>query len=287
MRVGVIVPVHGWAPYLAEALDSVLAEEPDAVVVVDDGSPEPLALSVEHAARCLVVRREERGGLPAARRTGFEALHDVEWVALCDADDVWRPGKLTAQREALRATGADGCFAVAEVVGPDGLLTGEMWGLPAVSLPELYRRNAAPASGALLRREAVVACGGIARDMPACEDWDLWLRFVAAGFSLCVAGDARVAYRRRAGAMSGDVSTLARAQLAVHATHAGLVSEEVRREAERADLRALAAGLARERRFAEARAVLRAAGSQDRLRLAALGTPGVRSLLGRRDPYRR
>ena len=47
MRVGVIVPVHGWAPYLAEALDSVLAETPDTttgkehLVQNDEGRPGP------------------------------------------------------------------------------------------------------------------------------------------------------------------------------------------------------------------------------------------------------
>jgi hypothetical protein len=93
--------------------------------------------------------------------------------------------------------------------------------------------------------------------------------------------------------MSGDVTTLARAQLAVHAAHAELVDEATRRRVEAADLRALAAGLTRDRRFAEARAALRAAaeraplGAPDRARLAALGVPGPRGLLGRRDPYRR
>ncbi|HEX8205275.1 MAG TPA: glycosyltransferase, partial [Solirubrobacteraceae bacterium] len=97
MRVGVIVPVHGWAPYLAEALDSVVAEGPDDVVVVDDASPEPQR--AEGPAR--VVRRETRGGPAAARQTGLEALEGCDLVALCDADDAWRPGRLRAQLAAL------------------------------------------------------------------------------------------------------------------------------------------------------------------------------------------
>ena len=293
MQVGVIVPVHGWAPYLAEALDSILAEEPDEVVVVDDGSPEPVQLHVDHAARCRVVRLPQQSGLPAARRAGFDALRPAtDWVALCDADDAWRPGKLAAQRAALRASGADGCFVPAEVVGPDGLLTGETWGMPATTLPELYERNAVAVSGALLRRAAVDAAGGIARDLPAAEDWDLWLRLLASGATLCAAPGARVAYRRHPGAMSGDVAGLARAQLAVHAAHAELVDEATRRRVEAADLRALGAGLVRRGAFGEARAMLRAATRHERLdtgeraRLRALAVPGVRSLIGRRDPYR-
>ena len=267
MRVGIIVPVHGWAPYLAESLDSVLSQQPapDEVVVVDDGSPEPVALHVDHVASCRVVRRPSRGGLPAARRTGFEALR-TEWVALCDADDVWRPGKLAAQVDVLRG-GADACFAVAEVIGPDGRPTGERWPVPDVTLPALYERNPIAVSGFAGKREAVERAGGIARDMPAAEDWDLWLRLAASGASLAVAPDAVVAYRRRPGAMSGDVATLAEAQLAVHAKHAALVDEATRRRVEAAALSPLPPA--------------------DRARAAALAMPGLRGAFGRRDPYRR
>lgn len=58
--VGVIVPVHGWAPYLAETLDGVLGEDPGCVIVVDDGSPSPLRLDPAHAGRCRLVRHEPR-----------------------------------------------------------------------------------------------------------------------------------------------------------------------------------------------------------------------------------
>jgi glycosyltransferase involved in cell wall biosynthesis len=294
MRVGVIVPVHGWAPYLAEALDGILTQDPapDTVVVVDDGSPEPVLLHVDHAPRCLLVRREQRGGLPAARRTGFERL-DTELVALCDADDAWRPGKLAAQLRALRDhRDAAACFARTVVVGPDGRPTGERWPDPPSGLPALYERNPVCVSGALLRRDAVERAGGIARDLPAAEDWDLWLRLLAAGERLVVAPDAVVAYRRHPGAMSGDVAALARAQQRVHADHAGLVDAATRRRTEARDLRALAAGLTREGDHAGARAAYaRAAALEppppaDRARAALCRVPVARAALGRRDPYR-
>jgi hypothetical protein len=62
--VGVIVPVHGFAPYLTETLDCVLAQRPapDEVVVDDDASPEPLVLHPDHAPRCALLRRERCGG---------------------------------------------------------------------------------------------------------------------------------------------------------------------------------------------------------------------------------
>jgi hypothetical protein len=93
--------------------------------------------------------------------------------------------------------------------------------------------------------------------------------------------------------MSGDVTTLARAQLAVHARHAALVDEATRRRVEAADLRALSAGLTRDGQVAAAAAALRSAARIEpldlagRARLRALGLPVLRSALGRRDPYRR
>ncbi len=87
MRTGVLIPVRGFPRYLTETLDAVLAQEPDEVVVVDDGSFEPI--------RCegvRVVRRDTPGGPAAARATGLDALGDVDVVALCDADDTWEPG---------------------------------------------------------------------------------------------------------------------------------------------------------------------------------------------------
>src|SRR5947199_5909690 len=116
--VGVLVPVRGPAPYLGEALESVLrqAPRPDAIVVVDDASPEPVHLDPAHARRCMLVRREERGGAPGARDTGLERL-SADLVALIDADDVWRPGKLATQLAALAAhPEAAACFGRARIV---------------------------------------------------------------------------------------------------------------------------------------------------------------------------
>src|SRR3979409_1599671 len=123
--VGVLVPVRGPAPYLAEALDSVLGQSPapDSVVVVDDASPEPVQLGPAPARRCTPVRREE----PGARDTGLERL-SADLVALIDADDVWRPGKLAAQLAALDAhPEAAACFGRARVVDGASRPTGERW----------------------------------------------------------------------------------------------------------------------------------------------------------------
>ena len=124
--VGVIVPVRGPAPFLEEALESILAQAGPRtdVVVVDDASPEPVAVPPLARSRCRLVRRDTSGGPAAARQTGLEAL-DTPLVALCDSDDAWEPGQLAAQAEALeRQPEAALCFVRATIVGPDWRATG-------------------------------------------------------------------------------------------------------------------------------------------------------------------
>jgi glycosyltransferase involved in cell wall biosynthesis len=307
MRVGVIVPVHGWAPYLAEAIDSVLAEDPDEVVVVDDGSRDPLALHPDHAERCTLVRREARGGPAVARATGLRRLEAAEAIALCDADDAWRPGFLAAAFAALTTapptpSGSgppDVAVGTPTIVGPGGRPTGERWQPrpPGPFVPS-FTSNEIATPAVVVRRDALERAGGFVGDAAApgagavppplhhAEDWDLWLRLRSTGARFVSVPSARVAVRRRAGALTSDVAALARAQLAVHARHAALASEEERERARADDLRALAAGLTRERRFAEARGALGEAG-RDPLRRALLAVPLARRALGRRDPYRR
>lgn len=304
MRVGVLVPVHGFAPYLAEALDAVLAQvgvpEP-LVVVVDDGSSLPLVLHPDHAGRVRLVRREQAGGPAVARATGLEQLDgDVGMVALCDADDAWLPGALAALTGALeREPGAGWAFGRALVVGPDGRPTGERWAQPApgrraaaVFGRELYAANPVPTSSVVLRREALVAAGGFPGPVRVAEDWELWLRLCATGSDAVCAGETTVRYRRHPGGLTADVAALAAAQLAVHERHGGLVDPKVAQRVIADDHAARAAGLARDGRYAAAReawgraAAGRPLSTGERVRRAALSVPGLRRRLGRADPYR-
>ena len=267
--IGVIVPVHGFVPYLAEALDCVLGQDPapTAVVVVDDASDEPLALHPDHAGRCALVRRDVCGGPAAARASGLQALEpDVELVALCDADDAWAAGKLATQLAALeRFPDAGLCFGRAVIVGADGRPTGERWAELAAGLhagaelqARLYTSNPLPTSSVLLRRAALEAVGGFSSPVRLAEDWDLWLRLAAAGYGFVFDPEAVVRYRRHPGGLTADVAALARCQLELHREHAALVAPAVRERALAADAAAL--------RAAERR--------------------GLRGLLPRRDPYR-
>ena len=300
MRTGAIVPVHGWAPLLAETLDGILGQDPplDVVVVVDDGSPQSLALNPDHAGQCVLVRHPMPLGPATARATGLAQL-DTELVALCDDDDAWQPGKHAAQLAALAAhRDAAVCVGHAEIIGLDGRPTGERWdelagGYHAAQdlLPLLFERDPLCFSSVLMRRDTLLAAGGLDYPRAHAEDWDLWLRLLAAGNAFVMEPQAVVRYRRKPGSLSGDIAAMASAQLHLHECHAALVSETVRRRTEAADRVARSRGLVRERAFGQARrelrraAALRAPPPRDRILDAVLAVPGLRMALGRRDPY--
>jgi glycosyltransferase involved in cell wall biosynthesis len=288
MRVGVIVAARGPAPFLDEALRSL--DGADEIVVVDHASEPPL----ERAN----VRVDDPSGGPArARQAGFEAL-DTELVALCDADDVWEPGKLEAQLSALGDAAV--CFGRATVIDEAGRPTREKlpelregpW--PADALRKtLFESNPVPASSVVVRREALHAVGGFGpgTDLPAASDWDLWLRLVAAEYDFVCEPRARIRYRRHRGGLTSSVSRLAEAGLLIHERYRQLVDEPTARVAEANDLVTLARGRIRERRYSEARDALEAAAKLRPLtsRERSIGTlsriPGARAALGRRSPY--
>jgi len=296
VTIGVIMPVRAPAPWFGEALDAVLAEEPAEVVVVDDGSPEPIA--VPDGVR--LVRLAAPGGPAAARQRGLAEL-SADLVALADADDVWERGKLAAQVAALeRWPEAALVFGRAVVVGPDGGPTGERWpepppGVHTGAALRLYERNPIPTASVVVRHSALEEVGGFdsGLGLAAGTDWELWLRLAAADHRFGCEPAARIRYRRHRGGVTSDISRLAEAGLAIHLAHAGLVDADTAARVRAADLVALARGRIRERRWSEAVAALDEAaalaplGGRERALRALIRVPGARAALGRRDPYRR
>ncbi|MGI8845193.1 MAG: glycosyltransferase family 2 protein [Thermoleophilaceae bacterium] len=259
--VGVLVPVFGDAPYLAEALDSALGQEPPPteVVVVDNASARPLRLEDRHATRCTLVRREVNGGPAGARATGLEHS-GAPLIALLDCDDLWEPGKLAAQLAALKREPQAGlCFGAATVIGPDGTPTGERLaevapGLhdPATLAPSLFHRNPIPTSSTLIRREAIERAGGL--DHAATDDLGLWLRLARADVGFLFEPAARVRYRRHPGGVTADLRAGARMALAALDAHGDLLNPSARARARRDWLALLARGEFKARRYAAGRA---------------------------------
>jgi glycosyltransferase involved in cell wall biosynthesis len=123
MQVSVVIPVRDGAPYIGNAIESVLGQtEPAAeVLVIDDGSTDGTAAIVSrfrnHGVRLI---QQLPGGAAAARNTGVK-LARYELLAFLDADDLWSSDKLERQSAELqRDATLDMVFGhVRQFVSPD------------------------------------------------------------------------------------------------------------------------------------------------------------------------
>ena len=100
--VSIIIPVYNCGRYLAQAIESVLAQtyRPIQVVVVDDGSTDSSIQEERQSSESSSCYTQPHGGIAAARNKGV-ALTQGEYLAFLDADDVWSEEKLARQMAAL------------------------------------------------------------------------------------------------------------------------------------------------------------------------------------------
>ena len=121
--VSVIIPVYNVAPYLREALDSVVNQTCRRleIIVVDDGSTDGSgALCDEYASdpRVRVIHQENRG-LSGARNAGLDrATGDA--IAFLDSDDAFHPDFVRQMLEAMEGADVAVCRYERHDPAPDG-----------------------------------------------------------------------------------------------------------------------------------------------------------------------
>ena len=109
-QVSVIVPVYNAEKYISETLASIATQTFDDfdVHVVDDCSTDGSAAIIQrfcaHDQRFHYHRSPSNFGGPAGPRNLGVARSSGEYVAFCDADDLWAPHKLEVQLAVARDT---------------------------------------------------------------------------------------------------------------------------------------------------------------------------------------
>lgn len=109
--ISVIIPVYKVECYLRECLESVLAQDYDAleVILIDDGSPDGSgAICDEYAAKDSRVKviHQKNGGAAAAKNAGLR-MATGEYLSFVDSDDTLEPGAYRHMQSLLEETGAD------------------------------------------------------------------------------------------------------------------------------------------------------------------------------------
>jgi len=130
-KVSVLMPSYNYARYLPASIESVLSQSYSdlELIITDDCSTDESREVVEHFRRLdkrvVPVLHDVNHGLARARNSGL-AVSSGEFVALCDADDVWLPNKLKTQMDCFRAQPELGLVHCdSAIIDGEGKLTGE------------------------------------------------------------------------------------------------------------------------------------------------------------------
>jgi glycosyltransferase involved in cell wall biosynthesis len=199
IQVSVIIPTFNRATVLPRAVDSVLAQKGSdfELILVDDGSTENQDMGcrmkdaerqgnnkqgvIHHPSSIIQFFRQENKGPAAARNLGIKKAKG-EWIAFLDSDDEWKPGKLKAQMEFFRKN-------------PGYLIcqTEEIWIRNGTRVNPMKKHQkfggqifekclplcVVSPSAVMMHRKLFDEIGLFDESLPACEDYDLWLRIAA------------------------------------------------------------------------------------------------------------
>lgn len=227
-RVSVVVPVFNAQEYIGETLLAIARQTMTdlEVLVVDDcstdGSADIIKTQCAADARFSYHRSPSNFGGPAGPRNLGVAASSSDFVAFCDADDLWVPHKLAVQLAVAEATGSTVVSgAICDFCDGDTLPVFEA---PTTSPPirrishaRLLIKNWIALSSVLVRRQALLDVGGFntARSHVAVEDYDMWLRITQAGGKVVRIGVPLVHYRKLPNSISASKSMMVRKALNV------------------------------------------------------------------------
>ena len=188
--ISVVIPTFDRASVLPRALDSVVRQtrSPAEVIVVDDGSTDDTADLVERRFPSVRLLRQVNRGVSAARNRGIEAS-ESEWIALLDSDDEWWPRKLERQMSALKERPELRVCHTDEIWIRHGRRVNQRrihakhggW-----IFEHCLPRCAMSPSSIVIHRSVFDEVGMFDEELPACEDYDLWLRICSRYPVLCV-----------------------------------------------------------------------------------------------------
>ncbi len=178
--VSVIIPTYNRGWILKEAIESVLAQDftDFELIVVDDGSTDNTSEILGEFESDIRVIRQTNTGVSAARNRGIQASVG-RWIAFLDSDDLWLSQKLSHQVDFLRSH-ADALICQTE----------EQWIRNGVRVNPKVRHHKfsgliferslelclVSPSAVMISKDLFIEVGLFDESLPACEDYDLWLR---------------------------------------------------------------------------------------------------------------
>jgi glycosyltransferase involved in cell wall biosynthesis len=206
--VSILMPVYNTAPYLQEAVDSMLAQTfgDFELIVLDDCSPDNAQeiLDTYDDPRIVRYRGEHNQGLANVLNVGL-GMARGKYIARMDSDDISLPDRLQRQVDYLEChPDVDLCSCAMELFGareglwrrdadPDKVRITALFFSPVLHASSLWRRESFERHGLRFDQQTVPA-----------EDYDLWSRALVAGLRLVNLPNALYRYRIREGQATAD-----------------------------------------------------------------------------------
>jgi glycosyltransferase involved in cell wall biosynthesis len=199
--VSVIMPVFNGERYLAEAIESVLAQDyhPLELIVVDDGSTDGSAQIASGFGGEVRYTYQHNQGPAVARNMGLE-LARGEIIGFLDADDRWPPGRLDLQLACLAEDPS------VEVVMGQAQYLRQRPDLDNAPETEelsdpLFLFNL---SATILRKSVFDIVGRFDPELYYCDDYDWFFRAQERGVRLVTLPQVTLHYRRHEGNITND-----------------------------------------------------------------------------------
>jgi hypothetical protein len=182
--VSVIMPVYNAERYVAQAIESILAQTftDFEFIIIDDGSTDSsLKILQKYAAkdtRIKLISRENKGFVPTLNEMLSQAKG--EFIARMDADDIAMPERFAHQVEFLQRQPQVVCLGGSQewIDEADNLLAVCEAAEHNDYIQQLALAGHTPINhpSAMIRRTAILAVGGYEQQLEPSEDLDLWLK---------------------------------------------------------------------------------------------------------------
>ncbi len=179
----VIIPSFNRKNVLPRAIDSVLKQKGPSfeLILIDDGSTDGTAEMLKKQYPSVRYFFQKNQGPASARNLGIRYAQG-EWIAFLDSDDEWMPGKLEAQ---LAFFSKNPGYLICQ--------TEELWVRNGKRVNPMKKHQKygglifekclplciVSPSAVILHRKLFDAVGLFDETLPACEDYDLWLRIAS------------------------------------------------------------------------------------------------------------
>lgn len=196
--ISVIIPCYNMEEYLADCIESVLENNPEEVILVDDGSTDN-SLNIAKQYSIKVISQVNKG-LSSARNTGIMNATG-EYCLFLDADDILMPYALEKIQEAIDKTNADIISGSLKTFGT----TNENVILMENPTLEDFKIGNRIGSSSCVRRTKLLEVGGFSpRMVKGYEDMHLWINLLTRGSSIKTIQDIIWLYRTKEKSMFHD-----------------------------------------------------------------------------------